>query len=179
MSNFSFLSPDDIPDMLKLQAAVIESLKLKGQEHFIIARETSYFEKHAQNPSAILGVRSSEGKLIAQSIFHHSDTLNPDYIKGLTLDDWKLCDHVSTLQGVIIHPDAQGQGLSSRMVDAWIGWAQEKGYKHLLTRIEEHNSKSISSFKRAGLEDVGKIVDARDGATVCVLHKTINHEKTA
>ena len=175
MSNLSFLSVDDIPEMIELQSIVIDDLKSRNQEHFIIERNASYFKQHVQAPSTILGLRSDKNRLVAQSIFHHSDSLNPDYIKGLTLDDWKLCDPVSTLQGVIIHPDEQGKRLSSKMVDAWIGWARDKNYKHILTRIEVNNDKSIASFKRAGLEDVGKIVDARDNATVCVLHRRLDH----
>ena len=176
MANFTFLDIEHIDEMLALQEAVMKHLHTHGNEHFIIERARTYFEKHVQEPSAILGIRSDDGQLVAQSIFHHSDTLNPDYIKGLTLDDWKLCDPVSTLQGVLIHPNAQGQGLSSRIVDAWIIWATDKSYKHVLTRVEEHNTKSIKSFIKAGMEDVGAIIDARDNATVKVLHRRLGDD---
>ncbi len=154
-----------------LQSHVLADLKRHGQEHFIIERTANYFKRHIQNPSAILGVRTPKGELMAQSIFHHSSALNPDYIKGLSLDTHKICDPVSILQGAIIHPEAQGQGLLSRMIEAWLGWAEEKEYKHILTRIEAHNEKSLSVFKKAGLAEIGTVVDARDNANVVVLYK--------
>jgi RimJ/RimL family protein N-acetyltransferase len=162
-------------DIIALQSAVMNDLRTHEKEHFLIERSNEYFEQQLENPSAVLGIRNDDGMLIAQSIFHHNDTLNPNYIKGITLDDWALCDAVSIMQCAIIHPDSRGQGLLPRMIEAWINWATEKQYKHILTRAEENNTRSISSFTKAGLKNVGSIVDARDGATVCVLHKRLNN----
>ena len=176
MANFSFLSTKDLDDCLTLQATVMDELKERGQTHFIIERPRDYFEQQVQSPNSLLGVRNDDNTLIAQSIFYHADALNPDYIKGITLKNWKLCDPVSTMQGAIIHPDARGQKLLSRMIDAWIGWANDKGYSHILTRVEESNERSLSSFTKAGLYNAGSILDARDGATVHVLHKNLGEK---
>ena len=175
-TQIEILTSDNIKDMLSLQDTVIAFLKRYEQEHFIIERERAYFLRHVQSPSTIIGIRSDEGALIAQGIFHHSERLNPDYIDGITLDSWKLCDKVSTLQGVLVHPDFQGKGLMRTLIDFWMSWAQENGYEHLLTRAEEHNTRSIHSFTKAGMLDVGTIIDARDNATVKVLHKRILHD---
>lgn len=176
MAHFAFLTSDNLDEMMALQADVIDDLNDKGFADFVIERSRDYFQTHLENPSAVLGVRSDEGELIAQSIFHHSDSLNPDYIKGLSLPDWKLCDPVTIMQGVIVHPNAQGQGLSSRMIDAWLGWAKEKDYQHGLTRVEERNEKSMQVFLKAGLDDIGSVIDARDNATVHVLYKGLSDE---
>lgn len=162
-------------DIIALQSAVMNDLRTHEKEHFLIERSNEYFEQQLENPSAVLGIHNDDGMLIAQSIFHHNDTLNPNYIKGITLDDWALCDAVSIMQCAIIHPNSRGQGLLPRMIEAWINWTIEKQYKHILTRAEENNTRSISSFTKAGLKNVGSIVDARDGATVCVLHKRLNN----
>jgi len=167
---FSFLDENDLEDIASLQSIVMKNLKQNDRAHFIIERSKEYFKNNIQFPHAVLGVRT-KGKLVAQSIFHHSQTLNPEYIKGLSLDGYKLCDPVSILQGALIHPDHRGQKLLSCMTEAWFDWAQEHKYKYILTRIQERNDRSLSSFKKSGLQDAGSILDARDGVTVKVLYK--------
>jgi RimJ/RimL family protein N-acetyltransferase len=173
MNEFISLTEKNIDDAIEFQEIVMADLNDAGNYRFIIERSRDYFLKHLDSPNKVLGLYHDD-KLVAQSVFHHSQAINPDYIKGISIDDYKICDPVSILQGAIIHPKFRGKGLFSSIIKNWINHAGNHGYNHIMARVEEHNTTSISAFKKFGFDVIGIVKDARDNADVAVLYKRIS-----
>lgn len=142
------LAPSDIPQILKLQDEVFDSLTA-DEQNYLLRKEKSFFENHFANGNIVLGI-VSEGKLVAQSVILHPTTAHPK--SGMTdmALDAKPAE-VTVLQGVIVHPDYRGNKLMTFMVDEWLAVANAEGRKHALAEVTTGNFFSWSVFMKEGL----------------------------
>ncbi len=142
------LGAEDIPQILKLQDAVFDSLTAEEQ-NYLLRKEKGFFENHFSKGNMVLGI-VSEGQLIAQSVILHPTAQNPK--SGMT--DMILNakpEEITVLQGVIVHPDFRGNKLMTFMVDEWLGVAKQEGRKHALAEVTTGNFFSWSVFLKEGL----------------------------
>ena len=142
------LSAHDIPQILKLQDEVFDSLTADEQT-YLLRKEKAFFDGHFAHGNIVIGI-VSEGRLIAQSVILHPTAAHPK--SGMTdmLLDAKP-DEVTVLQGVIVHPDFRGNKLMTFMVDEWLAVANAEGRKHALAEVTTGNFFSWSVFMKEGL----------------------------
>lgn len=154
------LDPSDIPQILKLQDQVFDSLTA-DEQNFLLRKDKAFFEDHFANGNVVLGI-VSEGRLIAQSVILNPTSAHPK--SGMT--DMALDarpDEVTVLQGVIVHPDYRGNKLMTFMVDEWLAVANAQGRKHALAEVTTENFFSWSVFMKEGLGIHSLGCDKSDG----------------
>lgn len=129
------LNPSHIPAMVALQDAHGE-----GQ---IINRDAHALRAHFNAGHQALGV-FHKGRLVAQSLIKTEcpaprDTLVSHFNK------------VSTMGGVVVAPEARGQGLLDRMIGLWQQQSRAQGVDVLHARVRPENERSWMVFMRNGL----------------------------
>lgn len=166
------LSLADLPDIMGLQNAVWEDLKLAGKTRFIMPRGEDYFISHLETPHKIIGMHDESGRLIAQAIHHNAYPFNVKKETGLdSLPNMLETDYVTTLQGALVHPLNRKQGLMGKLIEDWL--QQSANMRFALARVEVSHEASHAAFAKFGFEIVGMVPDARDDASVHVLLKQL------
>jgi GNAT superfamily N-acetyltransferase len=171
------LTSKDLPSLLDLQSRVVADLKSKNKLHYIVPRTADYFKEHLSSPHKIIGLKDN-GVFIAQAIYHNKKSfIAKDDIGLKHLARIQHNDSISILQGALVDPDFQGQGLMKKIIEHWMLWAQNNGYHHALARTEVSHKASQNSFFHHGFDIVDTIIDARDGASVHVLYRSLTKER--
>ncbi|NCC22869.1 MAG: GNAT family N-acetyltransferase [Alphaproteobacteria bacterium] len=175
VSDFSerYLKPDDLPGIVTLQDIVADRLSHAGTPRFIVKRSGEYFAAHLQDPHAMFGVTRPDGELLAQMIFRVSNALPREELGVPELPGLQEGGRFSVAQGMVVHPDWQGNGLMKLLLREWFSWCGRNGIMHLAARTEHSHASSKGGFLKHGFADLGTITDQRDNARVCVLHKIL------
>lgn len=173
--SFGYLGYQDIHDIVALQDAVHTNLKEQGNPRRIVKRSQEYFLEHLSSPHAMYGIKD-KGILIAQGIFRVSDKTTQKELCIEALPGLEQSDRLSVAQGVLVHPDYQGQGLMPKILSKWFAWCEENNIYHLAARTERshdraHPNVSTQGFLKEGFNKVAVITDPSDNANVNVLHK--------
>jgi ribosomal protein S18 acetylase RimI-like enzyme len=76
--------------------------------------------------------------------------------------------HVLEINGLAVHPDAAGQGLGGRLVDAAVAEAARRGARKVTLRVLGHNDRARRLYERCGFTDEGVLREEflLDGAYV-------------
>jgi hypothetical protein len=166
------LTEADLPAMLTLQHDVLEHLKSRNNANFIVPRDAPYFTKHMVDPHAIYGLSNDvTGAMEAQAIYHCPQSFNVTHTGLAFIPGLENGSNVSILQGALVHPTLQRQGLMRVMLSHWLNWCYARGIAHVLARVEITHVASRKAFEQQGLHVVGTVIDARDDASVHVLIK--------
>lgn len=56
-----------------------------------------------------------------------------------------------------VDPDWRGQGVASRLVDAVIEWARQRGKPRILLDVGDGNAAAIALYQSKGFEPTGKV----------------------
>ncbi len=164
------LSGQHIDQILSLQDTVFDTLSAEEQG-FLLKKNRAFFENHFSNGNAVLGIVHG-GHLIAQSIIVHPTSKNPKTgMVDMTLN--APTDKITLLQGIIVHPDYQGNRLMTVMVDAWLTLAKEQRRTHALAEVAVGNVYSWSVFLREGLHIHSLGRDTADGTQVYNIHARV------
>ncbi len=173
-----YLNLKDLPQVMKLQDTIADGLAEAGTPRHIVKRSEEYFLEHLSTPHAMYGMINEKGQIAAQSIFRISDV---DTVKELCVDslpDLKDHDKLSVAQGILVHPDYQGLGLMQCMLGQWFEWCKDNDVRHLAARTQSSHNLSQKGFLKNNFNRVATVIDPKDNAEVCVLHRTLNAEKT-
>jgi len=158
------LNENNINEILELQQAVYNSLN-EDEKGFLLPKSEQHILKHFADGNFVQGYVEN-GKLIAQSFITISPCDFPqtthEYLEEHNLDD----KAVTLLQGLVVHPDYQGMGLSSKMIHNWVNWAAENGKHTAVSEVEITNYKSYGGFLHAGLELDSITIDPVDNAEI-------------
>ena len=164
---FRVLQEEDLPHVVGLQQACIEDLG-EGQTLIHPKTEDHFGTILTSGHTEMLGIWS-QGVLVAQAVALFPDLQNPDTdmmdildreLQGVAPQD------VTTLAGVIVHPDFKKRGLMNDLVNEWKFNALQRGREHTLAMITDNNVPSLAGFLHAGLNIVGIRPDESDGSTV-------------
>lgn len=118
-----------IPAMLALQEA--------GGDGQIVERDYNTLRAHFQAGHSAIGVYDGH-KLLAQALIR-TDTLSDTFKKQ------------TTMGGVVVAPEARGQGLMDLMVATWLRRATRDGIDTAHARVRVGNEKSWAGFMRHAL----------------------------
>ena len=165
------LTKADLPHMLSLQEQVMQYLAQHRQEHFIVPRDAAYFEKHMIAPHAAYSIDDEDGRLLAQALYHNPEIFNVASMGMEHIPGIEKGAKVSILQGALVSPAAQRQGLMRKMVRHWLNWCENEGIRHALARVEVTHEASRGALEQQGMHIVGTVIDARDDVSVHVLIK--------
>jgi GNAT superfamily N-acetyltransferase len=171
-----YLKPEDIPEIMKLQDVIAEGLTKAGTPRHIVKRSQEYFLKHLLSPHAMFGMVTENAQVVAQSIFRVSDVNTKEELYIDCLPDMKENDRLSIAQGVLVHPDYQGYGLMQVMLGKWIQWCEKNEIRHLAARTESSHHTSQKGFLKNNFNKVATIIDPKDNAEVCVLHRILDDQ---
>lgn len=168
------LTECDIPEMLKLQALVVQDLKPEEQV-FIVQKQADDLKKILkQSDMGILGIGIfSEGKLIAQSITLYPSDQHPDN-SMVDMEETASPDKTTVISNVLVDPAYRGNNLMEIMVTHWIDMSKMLNKTDLIAEVEVNNTYSWSVFLKSGLKlhSMGK--DSSDGTIVYNTHSKIN-----
>ena len=170
------LNSDFVNPVLDLQEQIITVLTKAQTPRYILRRTRTYIQTHLAPPHAILGV-CQNNVLTAQMILHAPIPFDVQELGVSTLPHWQENQRVCVLQGMIVAPQAQGQGLGRILLESAQIWCQREKIKHMAARVESSHSISFNNFMREGFTCIETVQDPRDGAYVNVLYKMIASEE--
>ncbi|QQG35928.1 MAG: GNAT family N-acetyltransferase [Micavibrio aeruginosavorus] len=129
------LGIDDVPCMVALQDRT-------GCEN-IVPRTIDYYYTHLFTGQCALGIRDSEGVLVAQGLIK--------------------CDGGGSLiQNVLVDPAHRGQKLSSRLITQWLELLKESGIGFAQARVRIDNHSSLHNFLACGMDITQTIPSPED-----------------
>lgn len=158
------LSKKDINQILELQEVVFNSLSEEDKD-FLLPKSKEKLLAHFDKGNHMQGYML-DGKLVAQSLIVNPSPEFPETGMVDMQDQGDIEEGITVLQGLIVHPNYQGKGLSSKMINHWIKSAAKEGKETALAEVEVHNYKSYGGFLHAGLEIDSIGVDPDDGCEV-------------
>lgn len=161
-----------VDQQLALQEAVLSVLPKDQDLLHVKSRER--FEEILSSPKrAVILVREKASqRLVAQSIALLPDREDPD----ADMIDMKLPgkpESLSTLCGVVSHPEMRGRDLMLHMVDTWLGMMGRLDRRHALAVVTTDNVRSWVSFLHKGLHITSAGHDPADNSIVYYLHKDL------
>ena len=157
-------SKDNINEILELQSIVYNSLN-DNEKDFLLPKSKEKILAHFAKGNLVQGY-IEDGKLVAQSFITNPSLEYPETGMVDMQDQGSIEEGITVLQGLIVHPDYQGQGLSSKMIHNWIKFSAQQGKQVALAEVEVTNYKSYGGFLHAGLEIDSIGIDQSDGCEV-------------
>ncbi len=149
-----FLKATDIDAFLDLQNRVRPTLERK---YHLKDRDGNDLETHFATGHAAIGIKTSQGRLVAQCILAFA---GKDGVKNL--DGYPIADnaksYTAVVQSVCVDPAFQGQGLSGRLLRKALMTAAGQRCTELVSAIADDNLASKAAFEKAGYKpyDSGK-----------------------
>jgi len=165
------LSTDDIPQIMRLQGRIVESLG----EHtdYIHIKTPDDYTRILMREGVMIGAFNDNGRLMAQSVIRLPDRNNPDAgMIDMPLPGNRPEDH-ATFEGVLVDPDTRGEKLMLRMACAWLDCMRDMGRRHALGLITRENYFSWRVFLEAGCLITGAGFDPSDNSTVYYAHRDL------
>lgn len=158
------LKPFELGAILTLQEICLAALP--DDQDLVIPKTKEAFEGILTSPeSEMVGIWSN-GELVSQAIMlfpnideGHQETL-------CLLEGQHDIQDLTTLGGVLVSPDHQGQGLMKTLVNSWKSYAYQQGRSVATAMIADHNVASMAGFLANGLTIVDVAVDPFDDAVV-------------
>lgn len=157
------LSVQEVQHVISLQAMCLNALP--ADQDLIHEKEPEDFHRILSGShTEMLGIWEG-GALIAQAVALFPDIRNPD-ADMLEMSLPGPVESVTTLAGVIVHPEHKGKRLMGRLIDSWHDLAEERGREHTLAMITDRNVPSLAGFLSGGLHVVDVAIDPEDDSTV-------------
>lgn len=158
---------DHIDDILALQKTIYDDLPQSAKD-FIVLKDRAFFEKHFANGNAVIGI-IHDGKLIAQAVILNPTAANPK--TGMVDMNFDVAvDHISIIQGVLVHPDYRGNRLMTKIVDEWLDQSAKNKRMHVMAEVSIDNHFSWQVFLNEGLHIHSIGTDPADGTVVYNIH---------
>ncbi|MBI3440284.1 MAG: GNAT family N-acetyltransferase [Proteobacteria bacterium] len=165
------LAASHIDSILALQEVVFATLSDQSQA-FLLRKDKDFFEQHFARDSLVLGI-IHDGQLVAQSVVVHPTTAHPKTgMVDMALD--VPVENITVIQGVIVHPDYQGNRLMTALVDTWLELAEKQGRTHAIAEVAVDNYYSWSIFLKEGMEIDSIGEDPADGTQVYNFHAQVS-----
>lgn len=151
----------DIPAIIDLQKQVLSDLPMQNR-HYFKTRGYEVFSRHIGAKMPVFGIRGEFG-LSAMAMLTDPSSPAACNMQGYPI---KENQKTSIIQGLLVNPDARGQGLSGRMLDIVSAFAVNSGTTTLLAKVASCNIPSMETFCRNGFEKVATDIDSTHGHKV-------------
>lgn len=159
-------------DHFNLQQAVLQTLP-ENQDLLHVKTEVDWQNIITSFSRQLLSVNNGDN-LVAHAIAILPNDEDPDAdVLNMPLPSQNITK-VTTLAGVITHPDHRGQGLMSSLINEWTRCAFHYDRPHMLGLITSTNPRSWSQFLKSGFYIVGAEYDPEDGSTAYMVHRDTN-----
>ena len=169
-----FLDSSSLPDLLRLQAIIAESLP--APDIFVLHGE-DFFRKAVSKSNSAIGV-FAQNRLIAYSILRIpvcSGKATPDNLgKDIGLPPGDLLK-VAHIQAIAVHPACRGNGLQRTLAQAHLKVAEDIGYHHICCTVSPKNGISLANMLSCGLK-IEALVPKFQGWWRFILHKDLRKE---
>ena len=164
----AFIDERYLPDLLKLQELIIQSLSDK--EIFKFSSEEVLRNLFVTERS-VIGAFTEEC-LIAYSIIHlpagDGDNLGAD----IGIDDGEMCN-VGHIKAVAVHPAYRGNSLQRKMMGVHLNVLKDIGCRHVCSTVSPKNFPSVLNFFSIGMVIEGLNLKF-DGLLRYIMHMDLN-----
>lgn len=167
------LDINNLSDVMKLQAKIIEGLH-PDEQHFILHRtEADYMKSLNGKSSNMLGVFDGE-TLIAQTVYcmpQNNETRDmPEFKPEIENKDLVL------YEAILVDPAYRGSSLMQKMLEYIENHAIDNGRTHSIIQIAIDNPASWINALHHGMAITKVDTDPNDGVKVIYLEKKITHK---
>lgn len=110
--------------------------------------EYDNYQKVLASKNEICFLMKNDGEYVA---FIHC-ALRFDYVEGTNTSP------VGYVEGIYVEPEYRKSGVGKQLLEAGEGWSKSKGCSQYASDTEIFNEDSINFHKRAGFEEVNRVV---------------------
>ncbi|MEJ5989417.1 GNAT family N-acetyltransferase [Ramlibacter sp. PS3R-8] len=135
-------------------ATLVRSLRLRALRDHPDAFTSSY-EEDRERP-----VEATSQRLAAHPFwgaYHHAELCG---FVGLEREPRPKCRHKATVMGMYVAPEAGGQGVGRKLLQALIAHARLNGVESLVLTVTDGNERAMRLYQSAGFRSFGVEPDA-------------------